>query len=468
MKSNLKKLMALVIAGIMVLSMSVAAFAAVGDDTNGAETGVQESKATSVTINTAVVVTNNETTAAEGKTIAYPAMSFVYEVAPATVAAGTTVTDATEEDPQHPTGPAVTVEVKAGPVGGITKSGGTIVAGTVTLNAKGQEAVFVPTTFTGDITKFEAAGVYRYKITDASTTDATNLAALQNAGVVKGESTDTEYFLDVYVKNGTNGLEFGGFVLMNSNPGADGTESISKKDNKNMDVKESGFDEVDVITTTDPDDPTKTETKLDPTKTADLTKNYSYTTYNVTLQKKVAGGLGDKKHGFPFAVAVGVQDGHPSLGYGYEVTGSDNASLNHTYNALEAVPADQKMSNGSTLKIWGLSPFATVNYTETNDTDSKYDVTVGTAADGKDLKDEKAVAKNSTVAAWTEPQNVATGYAIGTTATLSQAADAVYFTNTLNEISPTGVALRFAPYLLMMGAAALLVVLFVRRRRTED
>jgi hypothetical protein len=460
MKKHLTKLMALALAFSMTLAMSATAFAALGDDATGSETGVQEGNAGAVTINTAVVVTNNETTAASGKVVAYPAMSFKYVAAPATVAAGTTVTDATNEDPEHPSGPATTVEVKAGVADGITVSGGTLATGTVTLNANGQEVVLVPTTFTGDISKFSAAGIYRYAITDQSTTDATNLAALEDAGVVKGATTDQEYFLDVYVKNGTSGLEFGGFVLMNSNPT---TIDKSTDPQTNTDLKESGFDETELTTTTEGG---TTVVKLDPTTPADLTKNYSYTTYNVTLNKAIAGGLGDKKHGFPFAVAVGVQGTHPSLGYDYEITGNDNTANNVALTNQTAIPASINLSNNGTLKLWGLSPFATINYTETNDTDSKYQVKVGETAGAADIQAEVEKAKNETLAAWAAAQNITTGYAIGTTATLNTVTDAVYYTNTLNDISPTGVVLRFAPYIFIAAAAVLLLV-FARRRRED-
>ena len=42
-------------------------------------------------------------------------------------------------------------------------------------------------------------------------------------------------------------------------------------------------------------------------------------------------------------------------------------------------------------------------------------------------------------------------------------------TNTIDTISPTGVTLRFGPYVLMAGAAVVLLVIMARRRKdTED
>ena len=67
--------------------------------------------------------------------------------------------------------------------------------------------------------------------------------------------------------------------------------------------------------------------------------------------------------------------------------------------------------------------------------------------------------------------------AIGTDEYGFDAADAVKlgaadvnvgFTNTLEAISPTGVILRFAPYVFMLAAGAALLVLSRRRRMSED
>ena len=51
---------------------------------------------------------------------------------------------------------------------------------------------------------------------------------------------------------------------------------------------------------------------------------------------------------------------------------------------------------------------------------------------------------------------------------LGKADTAIEFTNKLNSISPTGVVLRFGPYLLMLGAGAALFFLAMRRRKNED
>jgi len=423
---NLKKIGALVLVVVMMLSLSVTAFAA-----DLEQDGANATSDNSINIKTAVIITNNETTAASGKTVAYPAMSFTHTYEPATVTDNTTVTDG-----------SVTAHVKTGVANGLTITETGITGATAVLNSNGQKVVYATTNFKVNLNNYSSAGIYRYKITDTSATDTTNKTALENAGVVQGAQTDTEYFLDVYIKNGTSGLEVGGYVLTSSN-----VETIDTSTGK-----ESGFDNI------------TTDTSGELTGTAaDLTKNYSYTTYNVTLNKAVAGDMGDKNHGFPFAVAIT----NNSLAYGYEVTGNHLTTLNHAYNALEAIPADFALSDGGTLKIWGLSPLATVNYTETNDTIDTYKVKVGNTAGAADVQTEADVASNGTKAAFGSATAVTTGYTISTTATLNEAADAIYFTNTLNNISPTGVILRVAPYALMLGVG-LFLVLFSRKRREAE
>ena len=45
----------------------------------------------------------------------------------------------------------------------------------------------------------------------------------------------------------------------------------------------------------------------------------------------------------------------------------------------------------------------------------------------------------------------------------------IAFTNNLEQISPTGVALRFAPYAIMLGAGvALFIILKVRKNKAAE
>jgi hypothetical protein len=336
--------------------------------------------------------------------------------------------------------------VKSGVADGVTiKKETPVAAGTKALDDNGQATVTASTTFEVHPDLFSSAGIYRYQITDTSAT-GTNVTALEGAGVVQGSATDKEYFLDVYLSNDDTNpgkLKVSGYVLSAKN-----NEEIKPGTDEPAAEKKPGFG-------------------TDPTSSSDpypVDKNYTYPTYNVILNKKVEGSMGDKQNGFPFTVTVTNND----LGYDYEVTGSTNPANNVDLKSQTPVTS-VNLGDGSTLKIWGLSPFATVNYSEKNNLPETYQTKVGNTAGAADVQGKAALAQNAEKAAFDSVKAVATGYAINTKATVNPDADAIYFTNTLDDVSQTGVVLRFAPYAIMLGAGvALFIILKVRKNKAVE
>ena len=64
--------------------------------------------------------------------------------------------------------------------------------------------------------------------------------------------------------------------------------------------------------------------------------------------------------------------------------------------------------------------------------------------------------------------NIKSGtYATSNVKIMGKSNNSVVCTNTKNAVSPTGVALTVAPYLVMVAAAGILAILFFRRRHGE-
>lgn len=164
----------------------------------------------------------------------------------------------------------------------------------------------------------------------------------------------------------------------------------------------------------------------------------TFETVNVTLQKTVSGNMADRNHEFPFA---GTVSDHGR--YFFAKENAAPTAVDADKNTTGAISVNLK--NTETFYIAGVSKSATVAYTETNDTQDTYQtsITGGTASEAS------AVAPAGTKAmAATDVDNAA----------------AVVFNNTLDSVSPTGVIMRFGPYVAMLLVAVALVGL---RKRSK-
>ena len=304
------------------------------------------------------------------------------------------------------------------------------------------------------------AGIYRYIITETvsavgSSTD------VQASGLTAREGYTTTRILDIYIDNDGNTTP----VILNdpsttSTSVTGGTDPSYSDDNPE---KTEGFGDEGAPGDTETDtegQPSKTETGTSTNsfagKASDGT-NDRYTTYNMTVQKTVAGAMGDKSNKFPFQVDIAKSIETNKFDYkfangdltpvtlgtdGVATIGSATSSGSVTLKdgekiELIGVPTKQGTSNDATAVI-----------NEFNNTKDTYTVS-GT---------------EYTVTTTTLAKNTASA----NTGTVNITAEKdVVITNTLDEISPTGVTLRFAPYMMMLGAAFFLVAVS-RRRRVED
>ncbi len=492
---KMKKIGALVLALVMVLAMSVTAFA--DDMGTSSPTGVIgdfESPDTTVAGITESISLKKEITAynADAKDVYAPVMSYTYTITGATAAqlgdSTYTITDSNDTS-IHASGTAVTVKVKPG-------------AGTPTISNSGvvswSNTDILDTAAAGapnyrDITidfstvNFGATGVYRYIIEEkpnnlalTATTDIATYYA--EGGVTQTDGTHVRY-LDVYVKpsatyTGTAGADdwdVYGYVCTYAN---NATITATSKTASNA-VKTNGF--------------TAGTDQSGTAVTAD-----SYYTYNLTLSKSVVNDAYAKAtHSFPFSVIFsgssitrniklddeagsGASDfatfttaGAPTWTGVLKLKHNDSNTSNTELDGTTAVSTPN-----NSITFVGIPAGVDVEVYETNDvTGVTYQVdttrTNATTATGVDngVTDSSTPTGAQSTQANPKPAYQSTKTVFDTTANTNvDTSKAAAITNTLLTISPTGVTLRVAPYALMLAAGIVLLVIFMKRRKpaTED
>ena len=406
-----------VVLAVLLMATSFAAFADPIDD------GAISTSSTTLVIPKGITMKNTS-----AGSYYCPNITYTYTIAPIAPPAGTVITDST-------TGASSPVEI--GPAGGATldNSGQVVFTSTLIQNVvPGGKETTQNLTVNIDLTKFTKPGIFRYKIEDTTAT-----SALYTAGIIRHDNYKKDRYLDVYIKNGSSGLDVSGYALSQSNSSTAGD-------------KDGGFTN-------------EYETTTDGSGTVTDENTDVYRTYNVRLEKKVTGDMGDKNHAFPFAVSVN----NGGLYY-FSTTDSNNTGA-----AVNGTSYTVNLKDGDTLYIRGLSPHATVGYEETNDTGETYKVTI----EGKSAAEETASwntlvpqAEVAATATATLTAGKVSNYdtensnsSVAVDGTLTNYRD-VRFTNNLASVSPTGVILRYAPFILLLACAGALV-LFTRRTKSR-
>lgn len=438
---NFMKLGAVVLAIVMVLSMSVTAFAtSLPESLTSGKVGSDAGTALVRKVNIAksLNVTNPDETV-----INAPAISYSYSIAG--VAAGQSITDKDNVQAITRAVPSTLPTLSGTAANTIAwttsdqvsaSSSGTTenVTASSTVNTKYLTVDFSSVTFS-------QAGVYRYVITETVLE-----SAYTNSGVTRGASgtasgtpaqyTETRY-LDVYVKDTTTaGDTIYGYVLTNAN-------------NDNID---------------DHSDP-----KVGVSSKVDCFTADNYVTSNVTIGKTLTGDAFMNDHQFPFNVAFsGTTVAYTEMKKETTV-GSTTTSADMTAGAGTDFV---KIKTGDSVKYIGIPAGTTVAVYETNDVSgTTYKSSATTTGGTVGTNATNAAAKNITwtttptaYAAYSEKVYNSNQASVTTTGTATNFTEP--FTNALELISPTGVVMRVAPFAIMLGVG-LFLVLFSRRRKNQ-
>ena len=459
----MKKIWALVLAVVMVMTVGLA-FADGEATLTGGEVGGFTTP-DKPTVQNKTIILKKELTAynVDGLPVKAPTITYTYEIDAGT--AGLNVTDATSD---HNSGVAVTTPTLAGVgISDITITGtsaNTIVWGNtdeLTTNTAGSvNTKDLKIDFSKVV--FNSPGVYRYVITETGAAGSTYAAT----GVTETTGTHVRY-LDVYVKpadsvtsNGTiaDDWDIYGYVCIYDNeaitPDGDTTTTGAMKTN--------GF----VSGTND-----NTEVKAD-----------SYYTYNLTVSKTVTNdAFGAATHQYPFTVIFT----NATINQSIDIIGSEVAAyVTGTAGGEFTEPAAGALSAGNTkgvltlkdkssLKYVGIPMGTSVEVYETNDvTGVTYQVS--TSVDSGDAVVDNAVTwgtKPSQAIAQAATKNPyeSTKATITTSAnTDDDKSHTIALTNNLQLISPTGVVLRVAPYVMILVAGIALLILAKKRKPAKD
>ena len=459
----MKKIGLLVVVFALVLSLCGSAFAL---DTKQEGQGTSGTAITTITIPKDVVLFN--TTA---QNIYEPNITFTYSLETQDPGANTIITDKN----------AITGTVKQGVAGMVTiqganGSGATGTAGTAASLVFGDDSSagsqtnlhdatvttsskvatrditvrFDPTVLqvtTGEgsdaVTAYpaNAAGIYRYKITDT-----TAASALTAAGIERDEDYDPIRYLDVYVEwadTAHTTMRVYGWVLYKTDNGTDealGTTSLIYNGTTGcVGIKVNGYN-------------------IESEMLSGVSTSDEYHTYNLTVTKTTTGSMADLNNEVP--VAVSFANANAKNVEFYSTGDFANTALALSASGAYSVNSDfagqPSVKNGDTFTFIGLPAETTYQVGEKNNTADTYKVTilddtigsylVGSATDGTSV----AAGSNT---------GMTTATAVGNLNGSDYESEDVQITNKLESISPTGYIARFAPYaVILIGGLAMLII----------
>ena len=413
-KINMKRMMATALTAMMVMGIGTTAFA------NDSVT----TDSTTIPLTKSVVVFNTG-----NSEIREPNISYTYHVTPANPE-NATVTDDSN----------ASVTVKEGIAGAFTESA-QISFSSENKHIAAQTGTEVEKSADLNIHTevFETAGVYRYLITETPNT------AVESAGLDAREDYSSIRYLDVYISNdGEGGLEMTGAVIFKVN------ENITTETGKTTGFEPSSDENGG--NGGEGDDGNNNNYDYESDNNVD-----KYHTFNLEVAKITTGGLADLKNDFPFEItltgdkAAAIIADYDNGDASYDGTAPDTIMISDNDYTLKPM-----MSDGDSVTITGIPAGTQVLVKETNNTPDTYkpEISTQTGFEGLEL-DKASIAKD-------ESAQLKASAEIKDKTENSK----IELTNTIETISPTGVVMRFAPYILILGAG--IVILVLSRRRLAE
>lgn len=158
-------------------------------------------------------------------------------------------------------------------------------------------------------------------------------------------------------------------------------------------------------------------------------------THDLTITKTIQGNQAVIDQDFEFTVQI-----NGTAGEWYKVVVKENSTAEGTESKIVsgAAAVTYQITNNGSIQIYGLSDDDIYTVVETAANEDGYTTTIGGSAT-KDGKATGVVTKDGTV---------------------------ISYVNAKNAVTPTGVIMTVAPYVLIVAAAGVLAVLFLRRRRS--
>lgn len=300
-------------------------------------------------------------------------------------------------------------------------------------------------------------GVYRYRIEDV-TSDAEYTAS----GITEGSASDKIY-LDVYTKyrydNPTDqnvvGLDVYGYVLFKESTD-DGNASITytTTTTESTEIKITGFD---VISEGDYNQDSHVSN-------GDL-KSDTYQTYNLKITKQITGDLADRTNQFPFDItltnpqitSLADFDVYIKTAILYPTPQHLNATGGWTSTGIT-------LSNNDTVEFIGLPPETRVMVKETNNKEEVYTATVSVDDGAKQLVKGASAAADSVKLEKNESAQLSEAQRVKDKLSKTN----IVFTNTLTDVSVTGLIFSVAPFVFITAAGIILLAIYLRSKKKEN
>lgn len=369
-------------------------------------------------------------------------------------------------------------------------------AGTYHFTPTGETEITDQITVSVKPSGFSKIGIYRFKISD-TTSDAN----LNSMGIQRSSDYRKDRYLDVYINSNSSGFVVSGFVLLDENRSVDADEVEGTYTETNTETgettttiipknlgKSSGYIRIDEDPSPSKQDDQTGKRGFAPGK---VYMTDTYTSYNFTVTQDVAGTAADENNPFPVVLSVGNNVDYKYMWVKHqkndpvETDETDEAETpaGPTYTDTDLTLANTSsisstLKKGETITIYGLHPKATVKVKHENNTYDAYKLTMTNQAATTENEKANILSYNSSKVydkylTTSKSSHETTALNVSTYSdykTVSEKTDnyKVDILDFLNSFSPTGLELRFAPFIIVVAFGAAYLIISRRTKKTDD